>query len=184
VASIPLLLSLGSDPALGHLETGTTPLIYAARNGEMAAVEVLLDALGKDTDVDVADSHGSTALNVVAITCNAGVAARLIGAGASVLRKDLAGNNAMHVGAWYCKEKEEESARAFATVLMEGLAGEGGMGSLDVFGGTKRSALMLAAMRGNKGFVDVLVEHGASLTLRGDNADNKSAQELSNDAEL
>ena len=88
-ATVPLLLRSGSDPLLAHSETGTLPLIFASRDGEMEATEALLAASKGRAGfhIDQPDSLGSSALNVVAITCNVAMAERLMQEGASVVRK-------------------------------------------------------------------------------------------------
>ena len=178
-ASIDLLISKGSDVNLAHVDTGTTPLMFAARNGEMDAVNTML---AHGADIATVDSLGSTALSIVALTCNYEVAERLIQAGSQVNHFDNAGNNVLHVAAWYCDKEagiiedkvfKKDGGATFAKVLMKAIDPS----EIDSPSGTKRSALMLSAMRGGTGFFDVLVENGASRTLRSEK-DQKTADEL------
>jgi hypothetical protein len=178
-ATIPLLLSLGSDPLQPHTETGTTPLIYTSRNGDMSGTELILKASKNlpSFHIDTPDTLGSSALNVVAITCNVEMASKLISHGARSDVPDHAGNTALHVGAWYCCDSEVgsyERGWGFAKALLKGL----GDGDIDKLGGTGRTPLMLAGMRGGTGFWEALIVGGADERKVGSNKDGKSALQL------
>ena len=155
-ATISVLLGVGADPKLPHKSTGTTPLMFASRSGDVDAVETLLGVLKVD-DVDVVDEHGATALGLCSLTCNAEVAKSLISAGADVFKPDSSGNSPLHVGAFYCSEALGEQ---FANTLLEHdpTKTRQFINMMSIYG---RTALMLAAKQGNFAYYDTLTSHGA-----------------------
>ena len=171
-ATIPTLLDAGCDPHLPHVATGTTPLMFAARSGEIGAVTALLAALRGDA-VDAVDEHGSTALGLCSLTCNAKVAGILIAAGADIFKPDASGNTALHVGAFYCTEL---SGSAFADLLLK----QDSLSTLkyiDTMSKYGRTALMLAAKQGNAGYYASLLLAGADESLVSD-YDQKSVEDF------
>lgn len=159
-ATISTLLDAGADPTLPHKSTGTTPLMFAARSGDVEAVRVLLEVLGRDA-VDAVDEHGSTALGLCSLTCNVNVAKLLVAAGVNVFKRDASGNTPLHVGAFYCTES---SGSNFASALLSADAAltHKHINDMSTFG---RTALMLAAKQGHTGYFDTLVLFGADADL-------------------
>jgi len=183
-STIATLLELGADPNTAHKETMTTPLMFASRSGEVEAAEILLSAVrSSGGDVDTVDSLGSTALSIVSLTCNYKVAEILLNAGADPSKKDNAGNNALHVAAWYCDSAagvlvdgrfKTDGGATFARTLLRYMDAE----KVDDLSGTGRSALMLSAMKGGDGFYNVLVEEGKADENKKSPKDEKTAREL------
>ena len=161
-ATITTLLEAGCDPNLPHVATGTTPLMFAARSGEVEGVSVLLGALPSGGDViDDVDEHGSTALGLCSLSCNIKVAKLLIDAGADIFKADTSGNSPLHVGAFYCSDT---LGRKYADLLLNHnlTATKSAINSLSKFG---RTPLMLAAKKGNIGYYEALLLAGADESI-------------------
>jgi ankyrin repeat protein len=171
-ATISTLLAAGCDPLLPHLSTGTTPLMFAARSGEVEAVTELLAVLPEDA-VDVVDEHGSTAMGLCSLSCNVKVARLLLAAGADAFKPDASGNTALHVGAYYCTEP---IGSAFADLLVNHNA-HSTLKSINMMSKYGRTALMLAAKQGNMGYYDVLLRAGADEAIVSD-FDQKSVEDF------
>lgn len=186
-ASVSALLDAGCDPRLAHSGTHTTPLMFAARSGEEAAVKDLLAVLSVE-EINDTDEHQSTALHLCALSCNAKVARLLLNAGVRVLQEDGNGNTALHVGAFYCST--EKSSREFASALLayyptandstsarssDSAGGDDSSGAseevedttwnIDKMSKFGRTALMLAAKRGNTAYFNTLLAAGANAEL-------------------
>lgn len=160
--TIQTLVSAGANPTHAHRGTQTTPLMFAARSGESPAVDKLLPLLSVN-DINAKDEHGATALSLCSLSCNADIAEKLVSAGANVFSKDNTGNNALHVGAFYCDEaRGEDYAR---TLLPRGPAEEENREKLNAMSNYGRTALMLAAKQGLRGYFSVLLDAGADPSL-------------------
>lgn len=155
-ATISTLLEAGSNPNLAHIATRTTPLMFAARSGDAKGVSILLNALEEDA-VNEIDEHGSTALLLCSLSCNAKIAEILLNAGAQIFKQDFNGNTALHVGAFYCSET---LGREFAELLLN-FNHEETSTYIDVMSKYGRTALMLAAKNGNEGYFSALLDAGA-----------------------
>ena len=159
-ATISTLLSAGGDPNLAHIATGTTPLMFAARSGDVEAVSTLLAVLSPEA-VDTMDEHGSTALGLCSLTCHVKVAKLLLAAGADGFKPDASGNTALHVGAFYCTEP---SGAAFAEMMLTHDV-PATVNSINIMSTYGRTALMLAAKQGHMGYYEALLHAGADDAL-------------------
>jgi ankyrin repeat protein len=171
-ATISALLDAGCDPNLPHQATGTTPLMFASRSGDVGGVSTLLNAR-PGAAVDIMDEHGSTALGLCSLTCNLKVAQLLITAGADAFKPDASGNTALHVGAYYCTEP---SGAPFADALLKHNSAAT-IKSIDIMSKYGRSALMLAAKQGNAGYYQALLLAGADEGLVSE-YDQKTVQDF------
>jgi len=177
-ATVEALLDAGAEPSRAHQATKTTPLMFAARSGELATVEKLLDVLTTE-QVDAKDEHGSTALALCSLTCNEPVANLLLRGRADPFSVDSSGNTALHVAAWYCQEKTVSEGAEFASALL-GLSEDEEftedrdpadeqdlLDQVNVLSGSGRTALMLAAKRGggSGGVYDTLLSVGADADI-------------------
>lgn len=170
-ATISILLEAGVNPSVAHRSTKTTPLMFAARSGERETVTKLLSVLSKE-EVNARDEHESTALALTSIGCHLDIAKQLIAAGATVFTVDNNGNTPAHVGAYYCK-KHQSGAYAEALISTPESAD---VSNLDRMSTVGRTALMLAAKKGNVDFFDVFVKAGANEHII--SPDNKSIEDF------
>jgi ankyrin repeat protein len=173
-ATVSTLLAAGCDPLLAHKATGTTPLMFAARSGDIEAVTTLLAVLSSEQNhVDAIDEHESTALGLCSLSCNVKVANLLMTAGADVFKPDASGNTALHVGAYYCAET---SGAAFAQALLSNNP-DSTLKFINHMSKYGRTALMLAAKKGNAGYEKALLLAKADPSLVS-NYDQKTLQDF------
>ena len=92
VQLIELLIAKGAE--VNHTDDdGTTALMYAARNGDTAAINALLKS---GAAVNLADKDGETALmKAAASSCNEETVRALLSAGADLNARDHKGRNAL-----------------------------------------------------------------------------------------
>ena len=177
--TIALLLEAGAIPNLAHRSTSTTPLMFAARSGELRAIDALLNVLSVD-DVNAIDEHGSSALGLGSLGCNIKVAQKLIDAGANIYTIDQSGNTVLHIAAWYCADRGSEVGREYVSVLLKDSNGhirKEASQRIDRLSNSGRTALMLAGKQGSTGVYDMLVSVGASMDVVSPH-DGKTAPEL------
>jgi len=123
-----------------------TPLIWAVRTGNQAAVDFLLD-LG--ADVDARDRSGGTALFTAVRFDRLEVGRALLSAGAGPSQSDAEGRTPLHLAA-------ESDQLQFCVLLIEAGA------ALDARDGQGRTPLHLAASRGDFELCEYLLFLGAS----------------------
>lgn len=90
------LLAAGTEDLERKALKGWTPLIFAARSGNLEAVNALLDA---GADIHAVDHHGSTALHRAAFGGHRQVIRALVDAAAELEATDRYGRTALHVAA-------------------------------------------------------------------------------------
>ena len=106
--TVKLLLEAGAEVNTQH-STGTTAIMFAAREGNRETLRVLLDAAAKlgivDTELAAVDEHGNTALLLGALQSSCPSCAKmLLDATATrdfALAKNSNGNTALQVSAFY-----------------------------------------------------------------------------------
>jgi ankyrin repeat protein len=155
--ALTLALGLGvaacasaADPNLADAD-GTTPLIWAVHNDDVALVKRLLAA---GADVSAQNAYGASAMSEAAVTANAVVLAALLEAGADVDSPNADGQTALMVVA---RTSNVEAAE----LLLEHGA--------DVNARERRkgqTALMWAAAQNQPAMVRALLSHGAEPNAR------------------
>ena len=143
--SLVLLLALGSLGA-----GGVVPIIEAVKSGEMAALRSLLQ---QGTDVNVADTDGTTALHWAAHRDDVEAVELLIRTGADVKATNRYGVAPLSLAA----------ANGSAAVV-ERLLKAGADANTTMAGG--ETALMTAARTGRVDAINVLLAHGADVNAR------------------
>lgn len=128
-----LLMDAGADPGKKSKLRGLTPLMEAAKWGQVDAVKALADAAG----IDQADDRGETALHVAAFFGQEECVGALLAAGADPKRKCNEGENAlMSAFFWpYSKNKLGIAKKLVPRVDLDDRDNKG------------RTALMHAALR-------------------------------------
>jgi ankyrin repeat protein len=193
--TIETLLAAGAIPNLAHKATLTTPLMFAARSGELSTVELLLEVLTTE-DVNAVDEHGSTALALCSLSCNERIARKLMYAGASPFVVDKSGNTALHVAAWYCQDKSVSEGFFYASTLLglsedeedaedrDAIDEEEVLAHVNRLSESGRTALMLAAKRGggSSGVYATLLSVGADVDVVSPH-DQKTALDLKRELE-
>jgi ankyrin repeat protein len=148
---------------------GYAPLHHAAANGDAALLDALLVVFAHVHDAPLIDerdaAHGKTALHWAILRSQAHAIQRLVSAGASLVRSDNHGRNALHQAVAACAEAEE-SRKGFYHNMVRYLLQSGADVNLgDEHGAT---ALHLAAESGDVEMVGILVEIGGSPVNSGD----------------
>ena len=144
---LPVVLALAS---LGATERDTR-LADAAQAGDIAAVEALLQAGG---DVDVPDSHGTTALHWATYRDDIAMVARLIAAGADVNRANRYGATPLSL-----------ACVAANPAIVEPLLDVGAYPNLAAAG---EPPLLTCARTGRVETVELLLAHGANPNVTDD----------------
>ena len=144
---LPVVLALAS---LGAAERDTR-LADAAQAGDIAAVEALLQAGG---DVDVPDSHGTTALHWATYRDDIAMVARLIAAGADVNRANRYGATPLSL-----------ACVAANPAIVEPLLDVGAYPNLAAAG---EPPLLTCARTGRVETVELLLAHGANPNVTDD----------------
>jgi hypothetical protein len=165
-----VLLQAGADPRLPHFPTGTTPLMFAAREGNVAAVSEFLQAAAAEPGLvaqllGAVDEHGNSALHLAAFDCHAKVADLLSSSGETFLsHANAQGATALHIASFYCPTSGSTGPKFARTLLGESELGPTpGVNALTTTNG--RTALMLAAQRGISSLVEVILVGGADPAL-------------------
>ncbi len=127
---------------------GASPLHLAARGKETGLIDFLIE---KGAKIEAAEATGKTPLHIAAMTDNSGAVAALLRHGAALEARDNYGRTPLILCA------REEGRAATGRLLIESGAD---VRAADKFGD---GALSLAAWRGKKDFVDLLLEKGAAL---------------------
>lgn len=126
---------------------GVTPLMYAAKNGNLPIIDLLLE---KHADLNIQDKEGQTALMWAAMAGQAGGIKHLLSKGAVIETKTVLGSTALMLAA-------EHGQTEVVKTLLENKADivpqdEDGM-----------TALMLAAKNGHLEAVELLLAHNAKV---------------------
>ena len=169
-ATVAVLLVRGADPNLTG-RSGVSPLAAAAFRGNDRIVELLLS---RDADPDHVDGTGKTPIVYAAARGFSLVVRRLLDAGVDAkarYRNDLT--------ALMWAAGHEDGVGATAAVAVVELLIERGA-TLDSADNRGRTALMIAAERGDAAVVETLIMHGADRSLR--DRSGKTAHDLAGDA--
>jgi ankyrin repeat protein len=163
---VAALLARGADPNLAG-RSGVSPLATAAFRGNDRIVELLLS---RGAEPDHVDATGKTPIVYAAARGFALVVRRLLDAGVDA--KTRYGNDLTAL-MWAAGHEDGVGAAAAAAVT-ELLIEHGA--ATDAIDNRGRTALMIAAERGDAAVVEGLVLHGADWTLR--DKTGKTARDL------
>jgi ankyrin repeat protein len=170
-ATVAALLARGADPNLPG-RSGVSPLAAAAFRGNDRIVELLLS---RGAEPDHVDTTGKAPIVYAAARGFALAVRRLLDAGVDA--KARYGND---LTALMWAAGHEDGVGGAAAVAVVGLLVERGA-AIDAADNRGRTALMIAAERGNAVVVEALVMHGADRDLR--DRSGKTARDLAgNDA--
>ncbi|KAF4459089.1 hypothetical protein FALBO_14162 [Fusarium albosuccineum] len=131
-------------------ESGWTPLIQAAKNGDPGVLDLLLDRTGVFSDVAHCDSAGKTALHWAAGLGNVAAVLRLLAAGAPVNATDTA----LRTPLWQATRNGQIDA---VKALLNAYA------VVDVADALQRTPLRLAIENGHDMIAEILLDHKAEL---------------------
>lgn len=126
-------------------ESGRTPILVAADNGQAALVELLIR---NNANLDRMDDAGSSAVLLAAERGHAEVVRALIKAGANVEQLDASGQSALHLAAWNGADEVVSELLSFSDLL-------------DLKTQTGYTALHAAAWNGHAQVIRKLLEAGA-----------------------
>jgi ankyrin repeat protein len=133
----------------------STALYWAARNGHVAVVQLLLE---KGADVEVKDIDGDTALHRPAWNGHEAVVQLLLKKGVDIEAKDIGGHTALH-GAVH------NGHEAVVRLLLEKGVG------VEVKNNNGDTALHQAAWKGHEAVVRLLLEKGVDVEVKNNNGD-------------
>ena len=162
--TVKLLLEAGAEVATLH-NTGTTAIMFAAREGSRETLKVLVDAAATagivESQLAAVDEHGNNALLLGALQSSCPSCARVLldatNARDWALAKNVNGNTALQVSAFYSVSdhflKELLKDETIRQHVDEGADGNG------------RTALMLACSANSPDNVIALLKAGADPTL-------------------
>jgi ankyrin repeat protein len=178
-----LLIAAGADMKAKTRLGDNTPLLLAAKNGNAAMIQPMLDA---KADVNYANSNGTTPLMMAATSGNADAVKLLLDRGANVNAKDLTnGQTALMFAAALGRAEviqllvargvEMNAASKVSPIITmaerykketdgkgtRGITGEGGRSDVTAMGGM--TALLFGAREGHMDVVRKLVEAGADV---------------------
>ncbi len=145
-------LRQGEDPNVRTADDqggGYTPLIMAARNDDVAMVNLLLDY---NADINAATNFGQTALLEAASQRKADVVEVLLARGADTESMNRFGMNALLT---VCSNSKQARSLEVAAALLRGKADP------NIESRTRFTALMYAAFEGNEAMVRLLLSYGA-----------------------
>lgn len=195
------LIRAGADTTQKNDE-GKTLLHYAAENGDVKTVQILLE---RDGHADVQDEDGETALMKAVRGCHSTVVRVLLASGADVQKANTDGNSVMDIANEVEPEHEEDEGKL--KEIVEALRAKGAGGSflnavrdgdsvvvkkfmaqgVDINAvGTRNhkrfTALQVAVERGHKDIVAILLRAGVKLQGYFDipNFNGYSSEQLSN----
>jgi ankyrin repeat protein len=146
IQTVKALVEKNPDTVNACDPNGDTPLHYAAYGGGAALINFLID---KSAKVEAQNTRHQTALHVAAINDRTEAVAALLRRGASIETRDDYGRSPLVLCA------RERGGVETARIL---IASGADVNSVDKFGS---SALELAAWRGKREFVDLLLARGA-----------------------
>ncbi|GBG26260.1 Ankyrin repeat and protein kinase domain-containing protein 1 [Hondaea fermentalgiana] len=162
VAAFNLTLDQLAVPIFAHIEANKyTPIMMAARRGEIALLSVILDFLDSTSEatrsavLDHVSPYGETALSLAAEEGQAGCLGLLLKHGAK-----LDANDASQCGEAIYQAAYEQEMACVKLLLEHGANPDAS------YDGT--SCLFNAAFDGNGELCQILIEHGASRTLPSD----------------
>src|SRR5512136_1341877 len=165
VAAVRAMVEKTPELVTARDDQGQALLHYAAYGQDPALVDFLID---KGAKVDLASAQTKTPLHIAAINDRSGVVAVLLRRGASLEIRDDYGRTALILCA------RERGQAATARVLLDAGAA---INAVDKFGS---SALELAAWRGKKEFIDLLLDRGAKVPEQGERWTATVAEAVSN----
>ncbi len=155
---LDMLIDAGGDIRKAHDGTGTTPLMFASREGNTETVAHLLTKLDKD-DVHAVDEHGNQALHLACLSAFAAQTVKTLVASefmdeVSIEAANNNGNTPLHLASYYSNEN------AISAILEKGA-------QVDSMAPNKRTALMLAVIADKSSNVKALLLAGADRNLDG-----------------
>eukprot|EP01119_Soliformovum_irregulare_P017229 TRINITY_DN5080_c0_g1_i1.p1 TRINITY_DN5080_c0_g1~~TRINITY_DN5080_c0_g1_i1.p1 ORF type:complete len:956 (-),score=247.96 TRINITY_DN5080_c0_g1_i1:60-2927(-) len=101
---VELLISKGASLSIQDQNMHQTPLHVAASSGKVKVAEILLNSVENSEELDFQDSEGKTPLHLAVAADARAIVALLLTRGASVDKKDIGGETALHIAARANKE--------------------------------------------------------------------------------